>query len=310
MSSFKITEIGVIAPKNIVMEKLLDKAEILSRLPGGIVKPRDPSYDTVEVRAGRAFFSLHDIFRVRVEKRGNDTIMYIMESDRSTIRIRFLVEEAGVTVSKLYVGVESEGINVARIASRLSSILIEWIDSVRIYIEEEARKARPRVAAPARSPAPARPAQTTAPPSGERGARPAAAVASPAGASGGSPQGSVPEVRVSPEEIAEGSRRLSDPLFEAEVLVKGKVVLADRMLLTKVADVIDRLGALEEFDPSKTYLVKVTTGKAEASILIEKGRIRGALLVEGGKKVEGLEALAAIQRMLPGEAFITVISLG
>jgi len=307
LSSFKITEIGVIAPKSIVMDKLLDKAEVLSRFPGGIVKPRDPAYDTVEVRVGRAFFSLHDVFRVRVEKRGNDTIMYIMESDKSTIRVRFLVEEAGVTVSKLYVGVESEGINIARIASRLSSMLIEWIDSVRIYVEEEARKARPRVAVPARTPAQRRSTQATTLPTRER---PAAPVASPAGATGDSPQGPAPGVQLSPEEIAEGSRRLSDPLFEAEVLVKGRVVLADRMLLTKVADVIDRLGALEEFDPSKTYLVKVTTGKAEASVLIEKGRIRGALLSEGGKKVEGLEALAAIQRMLPGKAFITVISLG
>ncbi|MEB2835996.1 MAG: hypothetical protein GSR80_001205 [Desulfurococcales archaeon] len=289
------------------MEKLLDKAEILSRLPAGIVKPRDPAYDTVEVRVGRALFSLHDVFRVRVEKEGNDTIMYIMESSRSKIKIRFLVEEAGVTVSKLYVGVESEGINVARIASRISSILIEWIDSVRIYIEEEARRARPRAVAPARrSPAPRRPAQPTAPQAREE---PVATVSS-AGPSRASPPKPASEAQLSPEEIAEGSRRLSDPLFEAEVLVKGRVVLADRMLLTKVADVIDRLGALEEFDPSKTYLVKITTSKAEASILIEGGRIRGALLSEGDRRVEGLEALAAIQRMLPGEAFITVISLG
>jgi hypothetical protein len=314
--SFKIVEMGVVAPKWFIMEVLRDKATVLSLLPAGLLEPLDPSYDRVRVRFRWAFFSLQGVYTVSVREVDDRTILYVFESEGSRMVVRFVVIEGGVTVSKFYAGFEWEGLALSRVALGLRPRLVRWMEALREYIETEARrrgviekalKAQP----PARAAGPAQPpVQSSAASSQPSQPAPARAPQERPAASPGPQAPSQPAPKpATPIEIERGSERLVDPLFEAEILIKGRVVLVDNILLTKVADVIDRMALEGKLDPGKSYVAKISLGDAEATILIENSRLAGAVYREQGKTLKALEALESLQKRLPAQAHVTVIEI-
>jgi hypothetical protein len=105
------------------------------------------------------------------------------------------------------------------------------------------------------------------------------------------------------------SNLLVDPLFEAEALLRGRVIYVDMVLVAELSDIVKRLVSLDEYNKAGSYLVKGSFRGLEASILVRGGKITGIAVRQGGSAYLSGEAVSVIQRALPAEAALTVIEL-
>ncbi|MEB3816802.1 MAG: hypothetical protein LRS46_02515 [Desulfurococcales archaeon] len=287
--SARVTEEVVNAPYDIVYKYLLEKARVLSMLPSNVLRPLDNSYNVVEISIRRGIFGLRGVFETRIES-SIDSIVYVFESPRARINVTIKLERRN---ERTLIGVEVEGIgiNLNRFRDKINNIVSEWIKKIKNDLEVKAeaslRRAEERREV-------------------EKAIEPKVSLTTREANARGAQADAVEE----PDALLAGSERLADPIFEAESLLRGKIRFVGTMLLTKIADIVDRLTLMEEFDASKTYLVKISMSGLDFSVLIEKGRVSGALLrTPEGETVKGLEALKRIQNLMPGEAHLTVIEL-
>jgi len=277
----EVEGVPVNAPLETVIELLLNVGEVMSRAPGFIVRRWDPSRRVAEIVLRRLLSGFREVFGVSARREGNH-VVYTFTSARTLrpfesyeIIVRFQVSGSG-GASRVSALVEGEGLDLSRFRGALEGALRLWLESIRGYIEgESARLAASRVEPP-RSP------------TGQGGVSQA-----------------VPPASEDP--LREGSVRLGDPIFEAEVILRGQLVYTGSMVVGKIAEIVDLLqGALESLEG--TYVIKISFSDREFSLLLENGRLTGALM-RGYREALGLEALRELQDLLPAGIYVTVMKL-
>ncbi len=275
--------IKVGAKKDYVLKYILNIREMIKILPREYVRILDVDRSIVELTLRRGLFTLRDTFSIRVESASSNTIVYRFVSPRYIININFNVASTGEEESSVVrVTFDGTGFNVGRFVSKLSDLVEKWVratkTSVEAAYEAEARKPRGSREAQEYPPTPTQPAPSAAKESVSK-------------------------------ELLPDSKKLADPLFEAEILVRGSVVSVETRLVTSLPDIIERVIALEGFDRTKTYYIKVTIRDVEAAILIRQGRMTGIMLRRGGELLFGIEAVKVFESVLPGEALLTIMEM-
>jgi len=300
--SVKVESIDVEAPPEEAAKLLLDIDKVMERAPRSLVRRWDPSERRADIGLWRGLSGFREIFDVEAEKE-DDNIVYTFRSARIMhafesyrIIIRFHITGSG-GFSRISAQLEGEGFNVSRFRRNLENALREWLSSIKSYIEEEYGKLTVEAkGAPARAPVKTPVQASQAPSEGVGAEAPGRTREAPRPAP---PQG---------DPLLEGGRKLRDPLFEAEILLRGQLIYTGSVVATKVADVIDALRGVVGEELSGVYVIKASMGGKEVSLLIENGRLAGAATTRGGDSL-GLEAIKELQDLLPAEVFITAIRL-
>ena len=273
--------IKIEAKKDYVLKYVLNIREMIKNLPREYARILDVERNIVELTLRRGLFTLRGTFSVRVESLSSNSIAYRFVSPRYTISVNFNVASAGEGESSVIRATFSgAGFNVGRFLSKLSDFVEKWVRAAKTSVEAayEAEARRPREGREVREHPMARAAQPAA-------------------------------KEPTSEDLLPDSKKLADPLFEAEILVRGRIVSVETRLVTSLSDIMERIIALEDFDRAKTYHIKITIRNVEASVLIRQGRMTGIMLRRGGELLFGIEAVKAFESVLPGEALITIMEM-
>ena len=264
-------------PYDAVVSVIDDPALLVESVPDEYAEWKDPEGTSVVVRTPKGFFKFRGEFTVSASIKGPGDVVLYMNSESGSIEFRLRAERIADKLTSVQVDVTSAGVKL----KKLSNIIDVIVKNMMTAIEERARSVEREVAV---------------------------AVASGSEGSQVSPQvqQSMSEALTTRRALPSTSK-LEDPFFEADMLLRGRPVYSDVVAYTGLADVIEPF--IDESMKGQLYIKIEFPGNFTLKLLVEKGRIVGALATMGDDIFKDYEAVLEAEKRAPAKTTMLVLSI-
>ena len=273
------------APFEGVAATLDNPAIAIDSVPPEFAHWKSPDGRHVTIVFPRGLFGkLKAEFAVSSQVRGDGEVVYELHSEYATIEIHVKAKPSGkATDLEMEARVVGEGLPKSR------KFLERYLERIAATLEARALQwtARPRTAE-ARQPPPAAKAEATV----------WHASSSPRAAS---------EAQTAQRLQLPQTAKLDDMFFEADVLIRGKPLYADVIAFTSLAETLEPF--IDESMKAQVYVKVEFPDGYTLKLLMERGRIVGALGVKGDTKLSDYEAVLEAERHSPSTATLTVYAI-
>ena len=265
-------------PFDAVVSVIDDPTLLVESVPDEYVEWKDPEGTSLIIRTPKGLFKFRGEFTVSASIKGPGDVVLALNSERGSIEFRLRAEKIADNVTSVKFEVTSAGFKLKKFSGIVESI----VSNLKSAIEERARLVEKEVAV---------------------------AVAQGAGGGGQAPgraQQNMAETLAARRALP-STGKLEDPFFEADVLLRGRPVYSDVVAYTSLADVLEPF--IDESMKGQLYVKIEFPGNFTLKILMEKGRIVGALAVQGDTTFKDYEAVLEAERRAPAKATMLVLAI-
>ena len=278
--------VTVDAPFESVAAVLDNPAIAIDSVPPEFAHWKSPDGRHVTVVFPRGLFGkLKAEFAVSSQVKGNGDVVYELHSEYATIEIRVTAKPSGKATD-----LEMEARLVGEDLPKSRKFLEKYLERIAATVE-------------------ARALQWTATPKAEETGQPSPATPKAAPAtwqSSAGPQAAGGARAVQRLQLPQ-TAKLDDMFFEADVLIRGKPLYADVIAFTSLAEVVEPF--IDESMKAQVYVKLEFPDGYTLKLLMERGRIVGALGVKGDSKLSDYDAVLEAERHSPSTATLTVYAI-